>query len=175
MKYFQKITLCLAAIVVMALGNKAVAAAAPGAAFDATGGTDLTVTDSYISGTITVNDVDISDGKAVIFTGTHDVSVAMNIEHGLVKVGAGGAKTTQGLTKVINPAAGVASILEITAATANCIAGDVEVESGGILQVDDDIPASGGPFAIGADLTVRGGAVLKLAAGVTWSKNVTVS
>ena len=175
MKYFQKITLCLAAIVVVALGNNA-SAAAPVAAYDPTGAADLTVTDSFSSGTITVNDAaGNGTGKAVIFTGTQDASVAMDIQVGTVKVGdtaASGAKLSSGANTVESGA-----ILEITAATTGCIPGTLEVKSGGILKVDDGIivPAAGGSDVFSAALTLKSGAKIQLGAGSTWSKNVTVS
>lgn len=163
----------MAAIVFVALGSK-VAAMAPLAPYDPTGSEDLTVTDSFTFGTIRVSDAaGNGTGKAVIFTGTQGASVGMDIQVGTVKVGdaaALGAKTTTGATTIESGA-----ILEITAATENCIAGNVEVKSGGILQVDADIPASDGPFASGAGLTVRSGAILKLGAGKKWSKNLTIS
>lgn len=176
MKYFQKITLCLAAIVVMALGNKAAASitidpSAPDQ-LDAAShtGHSIMVIDSLADGG---ND----DGGSILFTNADNASIEIK-SNGIVKVGTTGlgisgtdvAKTGTG--SVVVDSGGV---LEITAATADCIAGDVEVESGGILQVDDDIPASGGPFATGADLTVHSGAIIRLGAGVTWSKDVTVS
>jgi hypothetical protein len=171
MKYLQKITLSLLAIVVMALGSNATATTHT---FDPDNA-DIIDSGVYTSAgdSILVND-DASvngTGKAVILTGAS--TVPLDVLHGILKVGdiaALGAKTTTDVTTVRNGA-----ILEITAATANCIAGDLEVNAGGILQVDDNIPASGGPFASGADLIVHNGAIIKLGAGVTWSKDVTVS
>ena len=165
MKYFQKITLCLAAIVVVALGNN-VMAAAHNITVDGADAGDYTVAGG--TSVINVNDVDAdADGGAVTLTGTSDAP--LDIINGIVQVGTGGSKTTAGATTVE-----IGAILEITAATANCIAGDVEVKAGGILQVDDNIPASGGPFATGADLTVHSGAVIKLGAGKTWAKDINV-
>ena len=165
MKYLQKITLSLLAIVVVALGSNAVAAAHD-ITVDGLDAGDYTVTGG--TSVINVNDVDADmDGGAVTLTGTSDVP--LHIINGIVQVGTGGSKTTAGATTVE-----IGAILEITAATANCIAGDVEVKAGGILQVDDNIPASGGPFATGADLTVHSGAVIKLGAGKTWSKDINV-
>ncbi len=167
MKYFQKITLSVLAIVVMALGNNAVAVAD---VIDPTG-TETADSTVYTGTLIEINDGAGNGQSAAILTGANTKDI--DIQVGKLKVGdaaASGAKTTTGVTTVESGA-----ILEITAATADCIAGDVEINSGGILQVDDNIPASGGPFASGADLTVHSGAILKLGAGVTWSKNVTVS
>ena len=172
MKYFQKITLCLAAIVVMALGNKAVAAIT-------VEGEDATQ-HLLAGGLVTVNDVDSNtNGGAVVFT--NNTSTAnLDIVAGIVQVGAASkvlptdVGTLAGLLPSGNTTVENGAILEITAATANCIAGDVEVKLGGILQVDDNIPASGGPFATGADLTVHSGAVIKLGAGITWAKDINV-
>ena len=157
----------MAAIVVVALGNN-VMAAAHNITVDGADEGDYTVAGG--TSVINVNDVDAdadADGGAVTLTGTSDAP--LDIINGIVQVGTGGSKTTAGATTVE-----IGAILEITAATANCIAGDVEVKAGGILQVDDNIPASGGPFATGADLTVHSGAVIKLGAGKTWAKDINV-
>ena len=167
MKYLQKTTLCLAAIVVVALGNKVAASAD---VIDPTG-TDVVDATVYAGTRIEINDTGVNGTSAAILTGANTIDI--DIKVGKIKVGdaaATGAKLSIGANTVENGA-----ILEITEATADCIPGDLEVKSGGILQVDDDIPASGGPFASGADLTVRSGAIIKLGAGVKWSKDVTVS
>ena len=145
MKYFKKMACPLYAITVFASGSEAMATA-PGTAFDATGGHDLTVTTSYTSGTILVEDHDIADGKGVIFTGSNTAD--MNIEAGIVKVGSAGAKTCSGATTVKSGA-----ILQITAASAGSIAGDIEIKTGGIIMVDSGvaIPASGPSYLFLAD------------------------
>ena len=166
MKYFQKITLSVLVIVVMALGNNAVAVAD---VIDPTG-TETADSTVYTGTLIEINDGAGNGQSAAILTGANTKDI--NIQVGKLEVGntaASGAKTTKGATTVQNGA-----ILEITAGTADCIAGDVEINSGGILQVDANIPASGGPFATGADLTVHSGAVIKLGAGKTWAKDINV-
>ena len=165
MKYLQKTTLCLAAIVVVALGNKVAAMAV----IDPEG-TEVANNTVFEGTKIVILDGAGNGQSAAILTG--DNTIPIEVQVGKIKVGdlaAPGAKLSTGANTVESGA-----ILEITEATADCIPGDLEVKSGGILQVDDDIPASGGPFAFGADLTVRSGAIIKLGAGVKWSKNVTV-
>lgn len=166
MKYLQKTTLCLAAIVVMALGNNVMAA-------DVIDPTDTEVANNtvYAGTKIVILDGAANGQSAAILTGVNTIPIEVQV--GKMKVGdaaAPGAKTTTGATTIESGA-----ILEITAATENCIAGNVEVKSGGILQVDADIPASDGPFASGAGLTVHSGAILKLGAGKKWSKDLTIS
>lgn len=158
----------MAAIVAVALGNNVMAATPHVITEDGVDAGSYTVAGGTTS-VINVNDIDAdTDGGAVTLTGASDVP--LDIINGIVQVGTGGAKTTTGATTVRNGA-----ILEITEATTDCIAGNVEVKSGGILQVDADIPASGAPFASGAGLTVHSGAILKLGAGKKWSKNLTIS
>jgi hypothetical protein len=162
MKYLQKTTLCLAAIVVVALGNKVTATTLDPSSVDQVD------TNDYAGASLTVNDAS-GNGGSIILTDPEDATLSI-VTGGVVKVGTFGGKTGTGATTVEN-----GGILDITATTTDCIAGNVEVKSGGILQVDADIPASGGPFASGAGLTVRSGAILKLGAGKKWSKNLTIS
>jgi hypothetical protein len=145
MKSFKAMACHLYAITVFTSGSEAVASA-PGTAFDATGGNDLEVTASYTSGTILVNDNDIEDGKGVVFSRNNTAD--MNIEAGIVKVGTAGAKTSSGATTVKSGA-----ILQITAASAGSIAGDIEIKTGGIIMVDSgvEIPASGPSYLFLAD------------------------
>lgn len=162
MKYLQKTTLCLAAIVVVALGNNVMATTLDPSSVD------QVYPDDYTGVSLTVNNANNDGGSAIL---THPANATLDIATGgVVKVGTLGGKTGTGATTVEN-----GGILDITAATTDCIAGNVEVKSGGILQVDADIPASDGPFASGAGLTVRSGAILKLGAGKKWSKNLTIS
>ena len=156
----------MAAIVVVALGNKVAASNLINPT-----GTEVADDNVYTGIGIVISDGAGNGQSAAILTG--DNTIPIDVQVGKIKVGdaaAPGAKLSTGANTVESGA-----ILEITQATADCIPGDLEVKSGGILQVNDDIPASGGPFATGADLTVRSGAIIKLGAGVKWSKDVTVS
>jgi len=152
----------LAAIVVVALGNKATATTLDPSSVDQVDAND------YAGAILIVNDAS-GDGGSIILTDPENATLSI-VTGGVVKVGTLGGKTGTGATTVEN-----GGILDITAATAGCVPGNVEVKSGGILQVDADIPASGGPFASGAGLTVHSGAILKLGAGKKWSKNLTIS
>ncbi len=155
----------MAAIVVAALGNKVAATTLDPSAVD------QVYPDDYTGVSLTVNNANNDGGSAIL---THPANATLDIATGgVVKVGLIGSdigQTGTGATTIEN-----GGILDITAATTDCIAGNVEVKSGGILQVDADIPASGGPFASGAGLTVHSGAILKLGAGKKWSKNLTIS
>lgn len=152
----------MAAIVVVALGNKATATTLDPSSVDQVDAND------YAGAILIVNDAS-GDGGSIILTDPENATLSI-VTGGVVKVGTLGGKTGTGATTVEN-----GGILDITAATAGCVPGNVEVKSGGILQVDADIPASGGPFASGAGLTVHSGAILKLGAGKKWSKNLTIS
>ena len=161
MKYLQKTTLCLAAIVLIALGNKAAASAD---VIDPTG-TEVADATVYAGARIEINDAGANGTSAAILTGANTIDI--DIKVGKIKVGdaaAIGAKLSTGANTVESGA-----ILEITAATADCIPGDLEVKSGGILQVDDgvDVPDTG---VFGSTLQVDSGAIIKLGAGSKWSK-----
>ena len=165
MKYLKNTTLCLAAIVLIALGNKAAAATIIDPA-----SVDQVDSTNYTGASLIVNDTS-GDGGSIILTNPANATLDIGTG-GVVKVGLIGldtGKTGTGATTVENGA-----ILEITAATADCIPGDLEVKSGGILQVDDgvDVPDTG---VFGSTLQVDSGAIIKLGAGSKWSKNVTVS
>ena len=152
----------MAAIVVVALGNKATAMTLDPSTVD------QVYPDDYTGVSLTVNDASGNGGSAIL-TDPENATLSI-VTGGVVKVGTLGGKTGTGATTVEN-----GGILDITAATTDCIAGNVEVKSGGILQVDADIPASGGPFASGTGLTVHSGAILKLGAGKKWSKDLIIS
>jgi len=166
MKYLQKMTLCLAAIVVVALGNKATAVAD---VIDPTG-TETADNTVYAGTRIEINDAGGNRTSAAILTGANTIPI--DVQVGTVKVGdtaALGAKLSTGDNTVESGA-----ILEITAATAGCVPGALEVKSGGILQVDAgvEVPDAG---VFGSTLKVDSGAIIKLGAGSKWSKDVTVS
>ena len=131
MKYLQKITLCLAAIVVVVLGNKATAMTLDPSDEDQVDSTN------YTGQSLTVNDAGY-DGGSIILTNPADATLDIEIG-GVVKVGSSGGKTGTGATTVESGA-----ILEIAAATAACIGGATEVMSGGIIHVDAgvEVPAT---------------------------------
>jgi hypothetical protein len=171
MKYFQKISLSLLAIVVMTLGNKVAATAHT---FDPDT-TDLTDNTAYVTGgdSIVVDDNASANGtgNAVILTGAS--SVPLDVLHGILKVGNSAA--TGSVAAIASTGANTVengAILEITAATTGCIPGALEVKSGGILQVDANIPSGSDVF--GSTLQIDSGAVLKLGSGVTWGKDINV-
>ncbi len=169
MKYFQKVTLSLLVIVAMTLGNKAVAAIT-------VEGEDSTQ-HLATGGAVTVNDTNIANSGAVVFTAAGSTADLV-ITAGIVRVGAASkvlpadVGTLAGLLPSGATTVQSGAILEITAATAGCVAGALEVESGGILQVDVDVPS--GSSAFGSTLKMDSGSVLKLGAGKTWGKNISV-
>jgi len=159
MKYFQKTTLCLAAIVVVALGNKATATTLDPSSVDQVDAND------YAGASLIVNDAS-GDGGSIILTDPENATLSI-VTGGVVKVGTLGGKTGTGATTVEN-----GGILDITAATAGCVPGALEVKSGGILQADVNVPSGSSVF--GSTLKMNSGSVLKLGAGVVWGKNIDV-
>ena len=79
--------------------------------------------------------------------------------------------------KLPNAALNVYGILKMTGALANCVPGTAAVKSGGTVNVDASvaIPADGNATTdVFGTLVFESGSILKLGAGASWARNISV-
>ena len=174
MKYFQKIGLRFGAIVAVAFAGNVMGSSI----------TDYGVNSTTYSGDLTINDTDYSDGKAVVLTSTTS-SGNFTLQSGIVRVGAASkVNMTDGAESavlgVIAPSSDTFQvqshgILEITAATPDCVKGHTEIMAGGKIQVDASvtIPAAGDASTdVFGGLKFHSGSVLVLGPGANWQRDI---
>jgi len=174
MKYFQKIGLRFGAIVAVAFAGNVMGSISQ---YGVDG-------NDYSSGDLTINDADYSDGKAVVLTSDTGASNNIIIDSGIVRVGAAskvdmtdiGESASLGvLATTGNINVHTAGILEITAATPDCVRGHTEIQSGGRVKVDASvtIPAAGDASTdVFGGLKFHSGSVLVLGPGANWQRDI---
>jgi len=117
-------------------------------------------------------------GAGVITVGNLSSSPKTIMITGNVNVGASGSKLTTGATTV-KPG----GLLEIMGSTAASVPGATEIQNGAVLQVAASVavPANGSSHgdifnngSTGGSLKFDTGATLKLGAGSSWARNITV-
>lgn len=174
MKYFQKMGLRFGAIVAVAFAGNVMGSISE---------YGVNATD-YSGGDLTINDADYSDGKAVVLTSAASASNNIIIDSGIVRVGAAskvdmtdaGETASSGvLATTGNINVHAAGILEITAATPDCVRGHAEIQSGGRVKVDAGvtIPVAGDASTdVFGGLKFHSGSVLVLGPGANWQRDI---
>lgn len=111
-------------------------------------------------------------GPGVVTAGNMSVSTTPLSIPGVVHVGASSAsKMPTGVATVLS-----GGLVKIMGATASCVPGATEIQSGGVLEVlaSVAVPVHTSAADIFGTLKFNSGSILKLGAGVSWARNMRI-